>query len=217
MRAGWGSEYARRIDAVPSAPAQNEPRWKRYAAEDDGTVPVFAPEITRIKHALVATEDGAFPERAIRRIEKVWQALDELVLIAESKARLLVSRVPSPTLSKEPAWLEKAFLKLSKTRKEGIDRPHRSVQESARKLVLAMLAQLPELKADISPAPGGAIEIAWQGSSLRWLVTPPRLIWPGVSVRVYVQEDPESPKLTPQTFHYAPSVLAHAERHLPRD
>lgn len=81
----------------------------------------------------------------------------------------------------------------------------------AERLVLAVLAQLPErtdLRASMSAAPLGRIEVEWSSEpELRWLVDPTALPWPGVSVRSYVAEDEESLRLRATTFHLAASVV----------
>lgn len=188
--------------------------WKPLPLGDKSAPPALSSrEATLLAHEIRSAVEGREPGEALRRIDDVWRIVDRLSALAESQMRLLLSRVKGPELAAEPPWLSKASEDALKTdASQGA--PTRAAVDSARRLARALLVGHPKEQADFEPAPAGAVIVKWHGTSLQWLVSAPRLPWPGVSVRAYARHDPSSPKLEPETSHYAPTVLEHANKHL---
>jgi hypothetical protein len=189
------------------------PSWKPLPAER-AAVPVARVDVARLEHAIRCASDEAPPEQAIRQIDSLWQVIDALANLAESRMRILLARVQGPKLEREPGWLSKAIKEVLKTESRELGAPNRAAVDSASRLVRAVLAVHPTRQADLEPAPAGSVLVKWRGSSLRWLVSAPRLPWPGASVRMYVRTDPTLPKMQVDTSHYAPTVLEHAAKNL---
>jgi hypothetical protein len=154
---------------------------------------------------------SANADEAIRRIDIIWRGVDKVTFLAESRMRILLARIRGPQLALEPEWLLNAIDDLNV---DITGAPGRSAVGSGASLVRALLAVRPDQRADLEPYVGGAVIVKWRGSSLRWLVGPPRLPWPGVSVQLYVRPDPSLPKLDAQSCHYAPVVVEHALKNL---
>jgi hypothetical protein len=195
-------------------PPPLEPQWKSLPLKDPSVPSALSSrEGTLLAHEIRSAVEGREPEEAIQRIDDVWRIVDKLAALAESQMRLLLSRVKGPELAVEPPWLSKAgeaVLKMDANERA----PTHAAVDSARRLARALLLIHPKELADLEPAPAGAVIVKWRGSSLHWLVSAPRLPWPGVSVRAYARRDPSSPKLEPETSHYAPTVLEHANKNL---
>jgi hypothetical protein len=189
------------------------PSWKPLPAER-AAVPVAKVDVARLEHAIRCASEEGPPEQAIRRIDSLWQTIDVLTSLAESRMRILLARVEGPKLEHEPRWLSKAIRELLKTGSPELGAPNRAAVDSACRLVRAFLVVHPERQADLEAAPAGSVLVKWRASSLRWLVSAPRLPWPGVSVRMYARTDPALPKMQADTSHYAPTVLEHAEKNV---
>jgi hypothetical protein len=188
--------------------------WKPLAADSTPVTPVFAVDTARLEHAIRCTSDLPDPNDAIQRLDALWQTVDALATLAESRMRILLTRVRAPEIAPEPRWLAKASKELSDTETPDLGAPNRAAVDSARRLVRALVATHPEQRADLEPAPAGSVLVKWRNSSLRWLVSAPKLPWPGVSVRAYFRADPALPKLEQETSHYAPQILERATKNL---
>lgn len=172
-------------------------------------------DTTRLKFAIECASNDAELERGIRSLDTLWQFIDSLVDLAESRMRILLTRIPKSKASTlaEPAWVATAKSNLlAKASKS--DPVSSSALESAARLVATFAATYPDQRAELELGPNGGILVRWQNMPLRWLVAAPRLPWPGVSVRMYVRPDPESAKMDVETSHYAPKVIEHAAKNV---
>ena len=176
--------------------------------------PVTRVDAARLEHAIRSASEESPAEAAVQRIDSLWQTIDALASLAESRMRIVLSRVRGPELASEPRWLSEASTELLRSENADLGVPNRGAVDSARRLARALLAIHPKRRAELEPAPAGSVFVKWGDSSLRWLVSAPRLPWPGTSVRVYVRADPSVPKMQQETFHHAQGVLEHASKNL---
>ena len=187
---------------------------KSFGPDQARMLPASSIDAARLDHAIRCASELSDPEDAIRRIGSLWQTVDSLASLAESRMRALLARVKGPELTPEPSWLTAAGRELLGACDAESGAPSRAALESASRLARALLTKEPDLRADLECAPAGSVLVRWRDSSLRWLVSTPRLPWPGVSVRAYARTDPALPRLEQETFHYVPLVLEHAKKNL---
>src|SRR5580704_8521373 len=80
----------------------------RPLSPDPAPTQVAKVDSSRLEHAIRCASEAAEPEDAIRRIDVLWQAIDALASLAESRMRMLLARVKGPDLAPEPRWLSAA-------------------------------------------------------------------------------------------------------------
>ena len=71
-------------------------------------LPASSIHAARLDHAIRCASELSDSEDAIRRIGSLWQTVDSLASLAESRMRALLARVKGPELTPEPSWLTAA-------------------------------------------------------------------------------------------------------------
>jgi hypothetical protein len=193
----------------PPAPSRPWPRRiPRPAWNDTDSPPVKTPNdiaLEILEGAVRSASCLSDPRDALRAIDAIWSQIDEVSTLAESRMRILLKRVERPVLAESPEWLAPVLEALKETGDPDLGPPHPTAVESARRLVLATLAEVQgSRKASLEPSPGGSVAVTWP-RGLRWLVALPRLPWPGVNVRVYTGSD--ATDLEARTYHQAFGVI----------
>jgi hypothetical protein len=157
---------------------------------------------------------------ALVELEKIWRQVEELSSRTEAQFRLRLN-TSGPVMTDAPEWLSSQVEQLKANRGGRLHPPHPVALQSAERLVRAVQHKLNghiELRAELAPAPLGRVEIRWAGERvLRWIVGAAALPWPGVTVRVYEEANPESLELKATTFHLADDVVSHARKVLTTD
>src|SRR5258708_6014704 len=105
----WGQLLRKTTATTPrhESMVARPPSWKPLPAERDA-VPVAKVDVARLEYAIRCASEEAAPEQAIRRIDALWQTIDVVANLAESRLRILLARVERPKLEPEPRWLSKA-------------------------------------------------------------------------------------------------------------
>ena len=149
----------------------------------------------------------------LNSLERVWSRIDELSGMAE--ARLRLNLAAGPDLLESPQWLQSEIASLGENSSPR-NPPHPAAIDSAARLIRATLRALPalapNLRANLSAATLGRVDVEWSGDSgLRWIVGISGVAWPGVLVRTYrAKGGSDAIGLVAHTLHTAASVVAEA-------
>ena len=163
-----------------------------------------APQLTPTEALKQQAREAAEGPEGERRLEQVWQSVDGVVTVIEGKMRVLLtaSRLRAPEVSPSVA---EAFKVLA----------DHDAAAHAKRLVSAMFEALPRAQdaTEISAGPPGVIEVRLFGE-VTWLISAPRLPWPGTAVRAYFPRSPGSVQLDAETFHLAPTLIERTKQAL---
>ena len=169
-----------------------------------------------IKHASSCPD----PSVAAGAIDELWDEVLVLTSLAESRMRILVRdstcQQDEPGPDDAPAWIAKDLDGLQVD--EGQSKPSTFVLADAWRLTTAMYPRFfgPRPRFDVGPM--GAIEVQWRNMFSRrvtWVVDRSRLPWPGVNVRIYMQDHTTSLAVpTVRSVHVSSGVIAYTSQWL---
>lgn len=157
----------------------------------------------------------------VSELDQIFCGIMRTAELAQGRMRVLLMQMAAwnaAALKADlPPQICEAFAnvrRLTQTRGGKITPPSEITITTAEKLVLSLLTAMPKL--DISvlhlmPRGHGAVAVSW-GTTLRWLVEPARLPWPGVNVTA-VSIDRKMAVST-DYYHFAGSVISHAVKTL---
>lgn len=181
-------------------------RWVDVEREAPSELHVI--DLARTEATIRAVSADPNAVAAAARIDGIWARVEEVAALAESRMRILLKRVAPPNLGAEPAWLGDALRQLVASEEAREERLHPSAVETTRRLVRAVVAEIPDAHAELEVTPGGGISVVWRSPrTLRWTVTPARLPWPGVNCRMYVQTGERAHNVEARTVHLAHAAI----------
>ncbi len=122
---------------------------------------------------------------AARRVGEIWSDLQEVVDLAEARMRILTRRLPDLPLAPTPPWLHDEIASLRQDVEEDSTAPAEAVLTSTQQIVRAFLQERSDVRATLCRFGPDQVEVTWETLGVIWLVSKPRVPWPGVSVRVY--------------------------------
>lgn len=144
----------------------------------------------QIEHAWRVEE----PRDALRTIGRCRSELDDVGSLADARTRLLLRKVSAPPLADLTDMVQHQLDQLASA---GV---HAELVATASLAVRAGMAALPRGPegVEIGPATRGKVDVEWEFASLtvRWVLAPSELEWPGLRAKVYVPTSPDSPRLT---------------------
>jgi len=224
LRDDWGARSHRLV--VRRSMSRNSPTqtawladhgtlgWKEYTPQYEAREEPFdktaAKQATdELRKAITYLAEGSDISRNARLIDSIHEQAHEVCLAAEARLRLLSGALePIPLARDLPEWAQSL----------AADPPPAVVRrtlESFTRLVRAAGANWDLPDASVAVGPSGTIEVTWDvATSLTWIVSKPRLSWPGISVRSHCRVDPDRPELRSRTFLLAHRLLADAGKHL---
>lgn len=148
-------------------------------------------------------------------LSDMWERLDKLSTVAEARLRVLMctDAVDTPSVGgwELPSWAFDALCGMS-------DERHPSVAHNAELLIKAAVARMPLLAYTNSVIDWprlDTVKVEWNiddEKSLKWIIYPPELLWPGVKVKVYTRKSSRG-SLASRYFRTAHQVLNHLKEY----
>lgn len=163
--------------------------------------------LSAVEAEVRAVSEGAVATSAASAVEAIWERVETICSLAESRLRLLLPKLEAPERAPRSQWLDQALRQLctDPDASQSPDLAMRSTENLLRSLTARMAnAPMPE----VAWGPLGAVEVRWEGV-LTWLVYPSRLPWPGIRARAIVAGQPGRAS-DARLFHLANSLVDHA-------
>lgn len=161
----------------------------------------------RIRHAYELQP----PHKAVACVDRVWEEVEAVRSLAESRLRRLLKKVSLPEEAECPSWLS-AELQCLTSPDEGLTPPAATTLMQARRLLQCLLWLRPGIERPVlALATHGSVRIHFSDEDITWLVSLAKLPWPGCDVRVYAGDAPKA-----RVFHHASGVLSFTLSKMPQ-
>lgn len=181
----------------------HEPKWKSPPSPPASTMDQDRSRWMRRIEELVKA--GSLDDA--KEIDLIREQVDEVSVAAESYLRAMIKGLPAVLrVEQAPSWLDEPTDDYDPA---SID-PR--VMISAKDILRSVLAAAPvEVSARCERSRDGGLEISWDvPRQLTWVISKPRLPWPGVNVRAYARAHEDQPALDVRTFLLAHRLIDHA-------
>jgi len=138
------------------------------------------------------------PEFALEIINRIWQSAEDTCELAAARSRLLLGKLPSVKRGPVPPWFDSQVATWDEEDSLFVSP---AALSTARNVIGAIHAVLPDARADVSVGMLGRVLLDWQSTSCRtrWMIEATDSCWP--AVRIYEAREDEQQRFVTSIKH----------------